>query len=50
MGTYGVNGGTANEKLCGVDCEVQCPLMRLGRVCPSIAEHRAEMRELMTAA
>ena len=37
------------DVICDAACEVACPLMQLGRVCPSIAEARAEMRELMTS-
>ena len=44
MNDYGTRDSTTT--ICDEGCEVQCPLMRVGRVCPSIAGHRAEMREL----
>lgn len=32
------------EIICTPDCEIACPLMRVGRACPSLAQARAEIR------
>lgn len=33
------------EVVCDIDCETQCELARVGRICPTIAQYRREMRE-----
>ena len=44
-----VTRGVFVRPTCTAGCEIACELMRVGRICPTIAEHRAEVRAMQCA-